>query len=152
MAHLWLANSHHSLRIPCHHQICLWCACPACITHWPCQPCSIMRFPIHPSTKLSTGIWSTTSSLTGKLKKHHPERQDVKVTPTPRTRLLCPLTEAAPLSINKIKSDVCQLRHKVKLFNVNIQAGELKSFCLAWYQFKFQKHNRDSEYGPQRWI
>lgn len=73
---------------------------------------SWMRFPIHPSTKLSTGIQATSSSLTGKLKKHHPERQDVKVTPTPRTRPLCPPMGAAPLSTNKIKSDVCQLRHK----------------------------------------
>jgi hypothetical protein len=39
----------------------------------------------------------------------------------------------------------------MQLFNVNVQAGKLRSSHLVQYQFKFQKkYNTDSEYIPQR--
>lgn len=108
-----------------------------------------VRFSIHASPKLSTGIWKKTSrDLNGKLKGIiQRERDDFNVTPTHRTRPLCPPTRAASLSVNKIKQKGIDIYiekqghwTRCKLFNVNVPAGELRSFYLVQYQFKFRKN------------
>lgn len=110
-----------------------------------------VRFSTHASPKLSTGIWKKTSrDLNGKLKgiiQRERERDDFNVTPTHRTRPLCPPTRAASLSVNKIKQKGIDIYiekqghwTRCKLFNVNVPAGELRSFYLVQYQFKFRKN------------
>lgn len=75
------------------------------------------------------------------------ERDDFNVTPTHRTRPLCPPTRAASLSVNKIKQKGIDIYiekqghwTRCKLFNVNVPAGELRSFYLVQYPFKFRKN------------